>query len=78
MRIELFGVARARAGCEVVEIEAATLGDALRSLLETFPGLAPEAGHLRFNLNGERFVSDPALALGPRDTLVVMGAQAGG
>ena len=78
MRVEFFGIARARAGTDGVDVEAERLGDALRLLVETFPALDGELEHLRFNLNGDRFVSDPALPLGPGDTLVVMGAQAGG
>ena len=85
MRIELFGIARARAGAEYVEVDASTLGEALRALAEVCPGVVPEvvngAGlspHFVASLNGERFVSDAALKLGPRDTLLILGAQAGG
>ena len=74
MRIELFGIARARAGTATLDVEAATLGDALAALAAR--GLDLE--HFRFSLNGAEFVSDPGLALAPADTLVVMGAQVGG
>lgn len=85
MRIELFGIVRARAGTELVEVEAQTLGEAVRALAETCPGLVPEViagGHLTagflVSLNGERFLDDEAAPLAADDTLLVLGAQAGG
>jgi molybdopterin converting factor small subunit len=86
VNVELFGIARARAGVERVAVDAATLGDALRAAASACPGLVPEVisadGRLTENflasLNGERFVSDPALALADDDTLLVLGAHAGG
>lgn len=85
MRVEFFGVARARAGAEAVEVEASTLGAALAEAAAACPGLVPDvvrdgrlSEHFVASLNGDRFVSDLALELGPRDTLLVLGAQAGG
>ena len=85
VRIELFGIARARAGTEAVEVNAATVAAALRGLVEKCPGVVPEvvadgrltAGFLA-SVNGEHFVTDDDEALGAEDTLLILGAQAGG
>jgi molybdopterin converting factor small subunit len=85
VRIELFGIARARAGREAVEVEARSLGDAIRALARECPGVVPEVvegGRLTdgflASLNGERFVADPKLELANGDTLLILGAHAGG
>ena len=85
MRIELFGIARARARREIIDLEAATLGEAVFALAEACPGLVPEVladGRLNdlylASLNGERFVSDPGTPIGPDDALLIVGAQTGG
>jgi molybdopterin converting factor small subunit len=85
VRIELFGIARARAGRETVDVEATSLGDAVRALAALCPGLVPEVvgdGRLAdgfvANLNGDLFVEDPATALAHGDVLLILGAQAGG
>ena len=85
MRFELFGIARARAGKEAVDLDAATLGASLRRLAEICPGLVPEIvaegaltdGYLA-SLNGERFVNESETALRESDTVLILGAQAGG
>lgn len=86
MRIELFGVARLRAGRARVELEADTLDSALRALGRACPGVEPdvvEAGrltrHFLASLNGGPFLAgDEKLALKTDDTLVIIGNQAGG
>jgi molybdopterin-guanine dinucleotide biosynthesis protein A len=85
VRVELFGIARARAGAAAAEVEAGTLAEALRALAARFPGLEPDvlAGgtlteHYVVSLNGERFVRDPGTPLHPGDVLLLLGAQAGG
>jgi len=85
VRIELFGIARARAGTGAVEVDAATLGAALHALQEACPGLGPDVlvdgrladGYL-VSLNGAAFVSDAATPLDPGDSLLILGSQAGG
>jgi len=85
IRIELFGIARSRAGVAEVVVEAATLGDALRALVDAHPNLAgevidgarPTPGYL-VSLNGERFIEDPSLPLPPDATLLLLSGQAGG
>jgi molybdopterin converting factor small subunit len=85
VRIELFGIARARAGREALEVEARNLGEAIRALAAACPGVVPEVvagGRLTdaylASLNGERFVKNAELRLAPGDTLLILGAQAGG
>ncbi len=86
MRIELFGIARARAGRAQVTVEGADLGAALRALAAACPELVPEiladAGGLAdgyiASLNGEGFVIDENTPLVAEDTLQILGAQAGG
>jgi molybdopterin converting factor small subunit len=85
VRIELFGIARARAGRETLDVEAGSLGDAIRALARECPGVVPEVvadgrlteGYLA-SLNGDRFVANPSLRLERDDTLLILGAQAGG
>ena len=81
----MFGIARARGGSALVEVEAATFEEALRALAQACPNLEPEVvsegrltDHFIASLNGELFVSNPERALTPRDTLLILGAQAGG
>lgn len=76
MRLELYGIARLRAGRPALDVDAASVGEALAALGRACPGLDP--AHLLLSLNGERFVSDPAIPLAPTDTLVVLNAEAGG
>lgn len=85
VRIELFGIARSRAGVAEVVVEAATLGDALRALVDAHPTLAgevidgarPATGYL-VSLNGERFIEDLSLPLPAEATLLLLSGQAGG
>ncbi len=85
MRVELYGIARARAGREAVEVRAGELSVVLARLGEVCPGLVPEVvdgarlstGYLAA-LNGERFLEDVGTELAESDTLVILGAQAGG
>jgi molybdopterin converting factor small subunit len=83
--IELFGVPRLRAGVGRVELEAATVADALRGLGQACPGLdgtvlvgAGVHPAYRLNLNGDQFVSDPATPLAAGDVLLLLAADAGG
>jgi len=85
VRIELFGVARLRAGTDLIEVEAGNLAAALHALAEAYPTLVPEviaAGRLTesyvANLNGHTFLSDGGTRLAQDDTLLILGAHAGG
>ena len=85
VRIELFGIARSRAGVPEFEVDATTLGDALRALViacpallgEVIDGERPAQGYL-VSLEGERFIDDPARLLPDGATLLLLSGQAGG
>ena len=85
IRIELYEGARALAGTDAVQVEASTLGEALRALAAAHPALAPRvidgdrpATHWRVNRNGDAFVDDPDTPLADGDTILVVSALAGG
>ena len=85
IRVELFGVARARAGTACVEVEARTLGEALAALARACPGLEPEVvrggvltEHYVASRDGREFLADPAAPLAAGESLLILGAQAGG
>ena len=83
--IELFGIARARAGVAEVTVEAETLRDALRALELEHPVLAESIlrdgdtspGWL-VSLNGAEFLADPETRLPEGARLLLVSAQAGG
>ena len=85
IRVELFGVARLRAGAAGVMVRGAELGEALADLGTVCPALEGPvvvAGLLRpsfaVNINGDRFVTDPATRLEDGDSLIVLDLDAGG
>jgi molybdopterin converting factor small subunit len=83
--VELFGIPRQRAGTARADIQGATLGEVLLELTRRYPRLADDCfdaaglrrGYLA-NLNGQRFVSDPATRLAAGDSLLILSADAGG
>jgi hypothetical protein len=83
---ELTGVARLRAGTSRLEVEACSLGQALARLAAARPGIVPDVvsvegaltRHFMASQNGGGFTRDAGLALAPGDTVVIVGAQAGG
>ena len=83
--VELYGMARARAGRKELTVSAATAGEALRAVLEVCPALSglcrpggQLAPHYLLSLDGERFLTDLAESLRPGDRLVLLSADAGG
>ena len=64
MHVEFLGVSRDRAGVDEIDVEANTLG-------RLHPSLAA-------NLNGDRFISDPATPLGDGDRVLILSSDAGG
>lgn len=83
--VELFGIARARAGVARTTAEGLCLGDVLAELAERFPLLAESCidgrrlrPHCTANLGGQRFVSAPETPLCDGDTLLLLSADAGG
>lgn len=84
MQVEFFGIPRERAGVNSLEIRARTLGQLLVALKLQIPSLgnfiSEDRLHSAFaaNLNGDRFVSDPATPLRDTDRLLILSADAGG
>ena len=72
--IESFGTVRSKVGEARMEVRAATLGGALDAL----PALDREPEHLLVAVNGEKFRSDPALALVDGDHLSLISPESGG
>jgi molybdopterin converting factor small subunit len=90
LRVEFFGIPRQRAGAAEAAIPlpspTADLGDLLGELTFRFPGLVGEClepgGRLApaciANLDGDRFVRDPATPLAGVSTVLLLSADAGG
>jgi len=84
MRVELLGLPRERAGVAELELEADTLGQLLAALAIRFPSfnelIAVDRLRPSFtaNLNGDRFISDPATRLSESDSVLILSADAGG
>jgi len=83
--IELYGVARLRAGRETVEVAASSVGEALAKLGATCPALEPlvvSAGRLGpgwlVAVNGEHITGALDSALEAGDVVVLVSADAGG
>ncbi len=83
--VEFYGIPRARAGTAAWQTQAATLEELLRAVGHRFPQLEGEClmnGRLApgytANLNGDRFVLDPATPLAPGDSVLLLSADAGG
>jgi len=83
--VELFGIARARAGVAQTTSAGQSLGDVLADLANRFPQLAETciAGRslkpgFTANLSGQRFVTDQTTLLAEGDTVLLMNLDAGG
>ena len=83
--VELFEMARRIAGVAEVELEAATLREALDGLAAAYPALVPDvvrdgelAPHWRAGLNGGTWIADPDQPLAEGDTVQLISALAGG
>ena len=84
MHVEFLGVSRDRAGVAEIEIAAETLGRLLGTLATRLPALAElivvDRLHpsLAANLNGDRFICDPATPLGDDDRVLILSSDVGG
>ncbi len=84
MYVEFLGIPRERVGVSELVIEAPTLGELLEGLRQRFPEfgdlMAADRLHpaVAANLNGERFISDPATPLTRGDRLLILSADVGG
>ncbi len=85
VRVEFFGLARERAGVAEMEVEAKSVGAALRQVSNRLPQLQDvcldgnrlRAGYLA-NINGRTFVSDPCTVLRAGDSLLILSSDVGG
>jgi molybdopterin converting factor small subunit len=84
MYVEFLGIPRERAGISEIEVDAATLGQLLGTLVTRCPGLrdlmSGDGLHpsVVANLNGDEFVSDLSTRLAAQDRLLILSADAGG
>ncbi len=85
VQVELFGVPRLRAGRASCSVMAANAGEAMAALETQFPQLAGSVlvggwplPAYRLSLNGQTFVTDPAVRLQPGDSLILLAADVGG
>jgi molybdopterin converting factor small subunit len=84
MHVEFLAVPRRLAGISEIEVQANTLGQLLTVLATEIPSLGKFiiSGRLHpslvANLNGDQFVSDPETALGEKDRVLILSADAGG
>jgi molybdopterin converting factor small subunit len=85
VRVEFFGIARERAGVAAIDVDACTLGDALRAAAAQLPGFGQaclencrlQPGYLA-NVNGLAFTADPKMPLQDGDAVLILSADAGG
>ena len=87
IRVEFYGIARQRAGLPAMELEVpgAMLGSVLNALAAKLPEFGREcvsagqlAASLTANLDGKRFISDPATPIRDGQSLLILSADAGG
>ena len=84
MHVEFLGVSRDRAGTDEIEVQADTLGRLLGTLAARMPRLAElivvDRLHpsLAANLNGDRFICDPATPLAADDRVLILSSDVGG
>lgn len=83
--VELFGLARHRAGRADLRASGRTVADVLRAIVRTCPGLtgliAADGSLSRqyvVSLNGEQFIDDPAEPVPKGCKVLILGADAGG
>lgn len=85
IRVEFYGIPRARAGVPSAESRGNNLGDVLVDLAERFPELSQsciDGRELRqgyaANLDGRRFVTSPDTPLVDGETILFLSLDAGG
>ena len=83
--VEFFGIARRRAGVERLDVEAATLGEALDKAAERLPDWADACvreGRLARTFlasrNGNAFITERGEPLRDGDSLLILSADVGG
>ncbi|MCX7702330.1 MAG: MoaD/ThiS family protein [Gemmataceae bacterium] len=82
--VEFYSMARQRAGVESIKLQARTLADAIRTVAQTFPGLADlsrgpgvQRSYL-ISVNAGPFLDDWHISLAEGDRVLILSADAGG
>lgn len=85
VKVEFFGIPRARAGVTETTADGSTAGEMLEDLARRFPKLAEcciEGRRLKpgytLNLRGDQFLTDPQVKLIDGDVLLFLSLDAGG
>ena len=90
IRVEFYGLARQRAGVSEIELALGNRETTLGDVLERIGAAARSFGEsglvaggrldptLAANLDGQRFVSDPATPIRDGQSLLILSADAGG
>jgi len=85
IKVEFYGIPRARAGVAETMAEGHTTGEVLADLASRFPKLAEsciDGQKLRpgyaLNLRGDQFLTDQAISLKDGDVLLFLSLDAGG
>ena len=85
IRVEVYGIARQRAGVEFLEVQGNTLGevfDRLQAELPNFSAACLQDGELQpgflANVNGQTFSTKREMPLNEGDAVLILSADAGG
>ncbi len=83
VHVELFGLLRTTSGTASIDLDAGTLDEVLRQLQSARPMLNVNRDgaitkSILISLNGQAFVRDGAIPIGPGDSLLLMDAAVGG
>ena len=89
IRVEFFGIARQRAGISELSLDLRQATASLGHVLDQVAARLPELGRvlvvegrlhpsLTANLDGARFVHDPAILIRDGQSLLILSADAGG
>jgi molybdopterin converting factor small subunit len=85
VRVEFFGMARRYAGCATIDVDAATLGEALGKVAAALPavgnacisGSALRSGYIA-NVNGRIFTRETDCPLSDGDSVLILSNDMGG
>ena len=80
VRVELFGSLAVHAGGRTtVEVEAATLGEMLSALSETYPGMAPQLERgVSVSIDGRIYTESLFQPVAPENEIVLLAQLRGG
>ena len=83
--VEFYGIPRQRAGRAELRVPAGTVSDVLAAIQSRCPALAGLVRadgrlgpHYLLSVNGQSFIRDGSVRLGPGDRVLLLSADAGG